>query len=96
MFIILAFISTFLSESPVNYSFLYDHRFVVFISGFFSFSKWYRIFLSVFAKIKFETTSSSVVMLWWLHSFSISTSVRQNSSGASVSVCLFQKNCPRL
>ena len=41
-------------------------------------------------------SSSSAVILLNMHSLSIFINIRQKSSGVSVSVCLVQKNSPRL
>ena len=79
-----------------SYAFCLIISIVFFVSGFFFFISLSRSFLSVIAVMNFEMSNSSAVMFSKLHSFSISINLRQKSSGVSISVCLVQKNSPRL
>ena len=67
-----------------------------FNSSVFSFIILSRKFLSVIAVMYFDINNSSGEMVLKLHSFSISNSHLQNSSGVSSSVCFAQKKTPRL
>ena len=67
-----------------------------FNSSVFSFIILSRKFLSVISVMYFDINNSSGEMVLKLHSFSISNSHLQNSSGVSSSVCFAQKKTPRL
>ena len=69
---------------------------VFFISRVFSFISLSHNFLSVIAVMYLDINSSSAEMVPKLHSFSISTSRLQNSSGVSFSDCFAKKKSPLL
>ena len=80
----------------LSYVFCLIISIVFFSSRFFSFINLSRSFVSVIAIMNFETNKSSAVTPSNAHSFSISLSLNQMSSGVPDSVCLVQKNSPRL
>ena len=69
---------------------------VFFISRVFSFISLSRNFLSVIVVMYLDISSCSAEMVPKMHSFSISISRLQNSSGASFSDCFAQKKSPLL
>ena len=69
---------------------------VFFNSSFFSFIILSRSFVSIIAVKNFEMSRSSAVIPSNAHSFSISISLLQKSSGVSDSVCFVQKKSPRI
>ena len=69
---------------------------IFFNSSVFSFIILSRNFLSVIAVMYFDINNFSVEIVLKLHSFSISISLVQKSSGVSSSVCFAQKKSPRL
>ena len=90
-----------ISELPVLYSFnsFFSSFFLTtfFSSNVFSFIILSRTFLSVIAVMYFDINNSSADIALKLHTFSISISRLQNSSGVSSSpVCFAQKKSPRL